>query len=215
MAAEDSGVHPGSWVGDSVEEFKKLPLWGKIGVGIVVLGLVAFGIYKYRQAQAASAQSAASSGSAPGGGTQSPFPMVGNLPVLPAGTNPIYDPNGNLIGYQNTPSGGPPSGPPVGPPIQPPAAGPLIPFGQYNGPSYSNLKPNTYFSWQGVNYLLSTGGGGRLYGQANGQGNKILLYEPQSQYPTPQGATANAMANPAIYTQAAMPHISSAHPAGQ
>jgi len=58
---------------------------------------------------------------------------------------------------------------------------PLIPFGKYTGPSYSNLKNNTYFTYNNVNYLLSTGSQGRLYG-TNPQGQRVLLYAPKSYY---------------------------------
>jgi len=61
------------------------------------------------------------------------------------------------------------------------AGNPLIPSGQYNGPSYSNLKPNTYYTYQGTKYKLQTGSQGRLWG-INPQGKQVLLYGPPSDY---------------------------------
>jgi hypothetical protein len=222
---EDTGIHPGSWLGDAAEEFKKLPTWGKFaiaGVGVLVVVLA----IRARQSAASSGTLPATS-SAPG--SSSPFPMVGNVPLLPSGTNPVYDPSGNLVGFQSgsqAPGGTtvppiiggqnqPPSNPPLqggNPPIQGQLpSGPLIPFGQYKGPSYSNLQPNTFYNYQGTNYRLVAGAQGRLWG-VNPGGQQVLLYEPQSSYGTGAGPdTQSFMANPVLYHQAGQPHISSAH----
>jgi hypothetical protein len=204
--SEGGSIHPGSWIGDSVEEFKKLPIWGKIAVVVVAVGAVVLAVHLHNQAQASSSSSGTSNGaidSGPLGGAGSQLP--------PANFGPL----------PNQPGPGPTPGPtpPVGPPAGQPGI-PLIPFGQYNGPSYSNLPKNTWFTWQGTKYLLSTGAGGRLYGQANGQGNQILLYGPQSSYNPPPGGTGGGpdmntstfMSNPAIYSQAAAPHVPSTVP---
>jgi len=224
MAAEEGkSVNPGSWLGDGVEEFKKLPLWGKIAVIVLVVAGIGFAVYKYQQNAAANAGTSANSaagsalGSSAAGGSQSPFPMVNGLPVLPTGTNPLYDPNGNLIGYQPTPTtptpNPTPTPAPTPTPTPTPTSGPLIPYGMYNGPSFSNLKPGTNFSWGGTNYLLNAGGGGRLWGTPAGGGSQVLLYGPQSAYPAAAttSSTPAMMNNAQIYSQAAVPHISSAH----
>lgn len=140
----------GSWVGDTMDEFKKLPTWGKVAV-FAALGLVVFLAIRARSASSTAQKAAASTAStdplgtagAATTGTQSPFPMVGNLPVLPSGTNPIFDSAGNPIAFQQAPptvpgsstNGNPkptstptvPSGPvafpggsPGGPPVQKP-----------------------------------------------------------------------------------------------
>lgn len=210
-------VHPGSWVGDATEEFKKLPPWGKglVIVGVGVAGYLGYRAYQNRGASTGAAGAAGAAGGTPGGGAQSPFPMIGNVPLLPSGVNPIYDPSGGLIGFQNQPPPTPPTPNPQPPPTTPPPtspgpAGPLIPFGQYQGPSYSNLKPGTYYNYQGTNYLLSTGPSGRLYGTANGK--QTLLYAPKSAYPQGSGGfeTSALMEKPTLYHQRKDPHISSA-----
>lgn len=249
MAAEE--IHPGSWLGDSVEEFKKLPTWGKIALG-VGLAVVIFLFIRARQQASANAAVAGASTAGAGTGTMSdmsagtsssgsnsPFPMVNGLPVLPTGTNPIYDPNGNLIGYQNQPTPTPTNNPPTqgggNPPTNPipqGTNGPLIPFGSYNGPSYSNLKWGTTYNYNGTTYQLGTGSNGNLWGvpvyggtiysqsQFNAipiaPGQKQLLYGPQSAYgqkpatgsgPGPGTATGNAPYQ-SSYTAPAAPRLS-------
>ncbi len=44
-------VHPGSWIGDSVEEFKKLPTWGKLAVGGLAIFVVWLGYSAYRKSR--------------------------------------------------------------------------------------------------------------------------------------------------------------------
>lgn len=230
-----SDIHPGSWVGDSVEEFKKLPTWGKF-LAVGALGLAGYLGYNAYQSSKANASSAASTtgtaaiGGSTDAGTQSPFPSVNGLPLLPSNVNPVFDSGGNPIAYQQapTPTGStgtgsyPPSNPPTPtgnpkPPTTPVApvstggGGPLIPYGTYKGPSFSNLKPGTHYTYNGVNYLLNTGPNGKLYG-TNPQGHQILLYGPQSDYPR-AGSDAphyhtmwSFMTNPQVYLVSAKPH---------
>jgi hypothetical protein len=220
--AEQEAVHPGSFVGDSVEEFKKLPTWGKL-LALGAVGLAAYLGYRSYQ-NSKGAQAAVSSASPASTAGQSPFSSVNGLPVLPSSVNPVYDPNGNLVGYQNAPTPAPtpttpaPTPAPV-PSVAPtpsnptpgtsPGSGPLIPFGQYQGPSYSNLKPGTHYTYNGTDYLLSAGAQGRLWGQ-NPQGKQVLLYAPQSQYPGGKGggplSVVDLMHNPLIYWASAKPH---------
>lgn len=94
-------LHPGSFVGDTVEEFKKLPTWGKIAVGLAV-GLVVFLAIRARQQAASTAASTAATDTT--GAASSAFPMVNGLPVLPSNVSPIYDSSGNVIGYQQAPT---------------------------------------------------------------------------------------------------------------
>lgn len=216
----EEGVHPGSWVGDSVEEFKKLPIWGKVGVGAAGLIAVYLGYRAYASSKsstpAGNPTGASPSGASMLGGTQSPFPTVNGLPLLPPGINPIYNPTtGDTVGYQGNPIVNP-SGPvSTSPSPSPTNAGPLIPYGSYKGPSYSNLKPNTHYTYNGTDYTLKTGAQGRLWG-INPQGQQVLLYAPQSQYPTGQGSggptTASYMSNPDHYHQSAEPHLPSSVP---
>lgn len=133
--AEGTEIHPGSFVGDSIEEWKKLPTWGKIAVG-VALAVVAYLAIRARSQtaqQAASSTAASPDASGTTAGTQSPFPMVNGLPLLPSNVNPVYDSTGNPVAFQQSPLQGPtnPTSPTQTgvPPTQtkPPVATPLPP----------------------------------------------------------------------------------------
>lgn len=116
MAEEERNVHPGSWLGDAAEEFKKMPPWGKaLAIGAVIL--VAYLGYRAFAANKSSTISGTSqtgstlssgdvaSGQDTGSGTQSPFalvpagPTAGSVPVVPQGLQPVFDGVGNLIGW--------------------------------------------------------------------------------------------------------------------
>ncbi len=111
--AEGGDVHPGSWIGDSVEEYKKLPTWGKIAIPLVLVAVVAFAIYKKNQAAAGTTANSAAAGSLAGStaagmsgasntaglGTV-PTSSSGNVPIIPPGYTGIFDNLGNLIGWQ-------------------------------------------------------------------------------------------------------------------
>jgi hypothetical protein len=74
---------------------------------------------------------------------------------------------------------------------------PLIPNGTYNGPSYSNLTTPTYYTYQGVKYLLKPGAGGRLWGMTP-WGQQVFLYGPSHYY----GPGYTPQSNPAPPTTA-------------
>jgi hypothetical protein len=96
-------IHPGSWLGDSVEEFKKLPTWGKVAVGAAVLGVAAYGIHTYSKNKASSATSATANTPA----SSSPQTSAAMLP--PDSSQPIpYQPNYNVT--QSTPTTAPGQG---------------------------------------------------------------------------------------------------------
>lgn len=216
--------HPGSFVGDTVEEFRKLPPWGKAALAAGI-GLLVYLFWRSRQN---SAQQAASQAVPAATGSQSPYPNVNGVPLLPSNVNPVYDPNGQLVSFQTaaTPTSG--TTPPVQSPTstaKPPvvnnpkpagAPNPLIPYGQYRGPSYSNLKPNTYYTYNGTRYLLNTGPNGRLYGTPSG-GQQVLLYAPQSAYHKAGSNathyhTVNLMSDPLVYWVSAHPHTPTSVP---
>src|SRR6266481_3731122 len=71
---------------------------------------------------------------------------------------------------------------------------PLIPSGTYSGPNFSNLKSGTKYTYQGVQYTLGAGAGGRLWGTTS-QGNQVLLYGPSSAYNPPAQQPLNSQAN--------------------
>ena len=235
---EDAGIHPGSWLGDAAEEFKKLPTWGKFAIGGVGILVVVLAIRARQSAALSTSGNLPATSSAPG--SSSPFPMVGNVPLLPSGTNPIYDPSGNLVGYQSgsqAPGGPtappiiggqnqPPSNPPLqggNPPSQGPAPSPwtaLIPKGQYNGPQGS-IAPGTKYTWNGQIYQIGQGSNGIVWGVPVSQGQTlsntawsntpIAIGQKQVLYGSGSGPTSNYMEDPFVYHRAGQPHISSAH----
>lgn len=107
-------IKPGSWVGDTAEEFKKLPPAGKIAVIGAFIAAAGIGFYEYRKNKSSGATLAAgttAAGTDPnaGGGLQSPFPSIpgangSSVPVLPSGLQAIFDGQGNLIGWQPAPT---------------------------------------------------------------------------------------------------------------
>lgn len=173
---------------DFVEEWKKLKPGGKIAVIGAFVAVAGYGLYQYEKNKGATAQSIVGTPASSGTNTDTSGVTGVGTPTSvgsPGGPLPPVPGPG-----QPTQGGGNPITNPIPQPTIGPIAGqpgiPLIPLGQYNGPSYSNLAPNTYFTYNyngsPTRFLLSTGGGGRLYGQVNGQGNKILLYGAPSQY---------------------------------
>ncbi len=98
--------------GDLIKEFKEAKPPEK---AVIIGGILAIvGIAWYLHAKSQSNQNTSNTGAAPTSQTAG-YPMAGNSPVVPSGTNPLFDPSGNLIGWQNPPPGGTPM-PPPGPP---------------------------------------------------------------------------------------------------
>lgn len=106
----EEGVHPGSWLGDAVEEFKKAPTPAKIGIVVAFVAVAGIGFYEYNKSKGSS--SGVSGASSPStdlqagnnGGAQQfstvPGGNTGTVPVLPAGLQPLFDAAGNLIGFE-------------------------------------------------------------------------------------------------------------------
>jgi nucleoid-associated protein YgaU len=81
--AED--VKPASWVGDTVEEFKRLPTWGKIAIAVVFIGVA---VFAYIQLKNASANNSTTSSTGNSSGTDlSSLLGSANNPSLPPTTN--------------------------------------------------------------------------------------------------------------------------------
>ncbi len=186
--AEGINLHAnGSWIGDSLDEFKKLPTWGKFAL-VAVVGVVVY--LAIRARNAATAQSAAgtalqsttgsggigSTGSS-AGGTQSPYPSVNGLPVLPSNTNPLYGPGGDLVGFQTAPPAttattSPPATTPVAKPTPAPTGTPAKPVPKSTGTGNPLVPqgvkvPGTLgsnYSYNGATYTIVPGGGGRIWG---------------------------------------------------
>ncbi len=172
-----------------VEAITKKQPWYVWAGGIATAGVVGWYILKNRAAQAAKAATPAD----PNAMTPADQNAIDNGYQLASMAGMPYgyvSDNGPVDNYPSVPPGGTPPTPPTPTPTPiPPAptgvAGVnygLIPFGQYAGPSYSNLKAGTTYTWNGIKYLLSTGPQGKLYGK-DPAGKTWLLYEPASFYP--------------------------------
>lgn len=160
-------IHPGSFVGDTIEEFKKLPMWGKIALGAAVV-VVLYLLYMKFSQSAASPVSQSSGNLQPGipggsSGTQSPFPSVpsgqNSVPLIPSNTSPVYDAQGNLIAFQ-------PQATPTAPPQSPTAN--IMPEQQSPGAPPPTTNPNMgYFGLLGKNIAVNFKN--RTYKNAQGQ----------------------------------------------
>jgi hypothetical protein len=189
----------GSWIGDIRDEWDKLPTWGKIAAAGVLV-VVAYLAWRARAASSSAQNAAASTAGAATTGTQSPFPMVGNLPVLPNNVNPVFDSTGNPIAYQQ--------GPPP-----PTSTGITGLFGLAAPVSVFNVKnpPQTYKGPNGVTYKLNYGGTGangqqRIWGTPTTGGQGVLLYGQGG-----GGMSMEAfMQNPWVYFVSAEPHVTNA-----
>lgn len=108
--AEDGNVHPGSFVGDSVEEFRKLPTWGKVVVGLLFIGVAYLGYRSYAASKSNIGQASpgvdttggAALGQGGGAGIQTvPGGNTGTVPIFNTPEQPIYNPTtGELEGFQ-------------------------------------------------------------------------------------------------------------------
>lgn len=98
--------------GDILEEFHKAKTPEKVVIVVAVVAIGGIAIYLIWNRNQASAGSAAGAVGASSSQQQAGYPTAGGVPVLPSGVNPLFDPNGNLIGFQNpaTPTSGSGSG---------------------------------------------------------------------------------------------------------
>lgn len=169
---------------DTYDEFKKASPTEKVVIGGASIAVLGIGVYLYYKNKSNTASPATST-------TGQTTSTAQGLQTFPYGSSPVLDSSGNPVAV----IGPPPSTtttttttpPPGGTTTTHPSSstGPLIPSGTYAGPNYSNLKKGTTYNYQGVNYVLNTGPGGKLYGTAGGK--QVLLYGPPSMYPPKQG----------------------------
>lgn len=180
---ENGQVHPGSFVGDSVEEFKKLPTWGKVGVGLVFVIVAYIAYQKFSQGQASSAPSnTGTSGINPGGSSGA---TIGNVPVIPSGYQSVYNPTtGVLEGYQPTPPNPTPTAPGGLQGGNPPVAGPVpgINTGLLGGtaPSGQNFAFGQKVTSGGQTYLVGPGSQGRIWGVPIQPGQNLSFQQWQN-----------------------------------
>lgn len=141
--AENVTYH-GSWVGDTAEEFKKLPTWGKVAAGLLFVVVAYLGYRQYRAGKSGVSGAATPStdltGTGAGGGA-----TLGGVPIIPSGYGSVYNPTtGVLEGYQPIT----PSQPTGNPPLQggnPPVSGQVPTQG------------STFFGPSGVRHYVATG----------------------------------------------------------
>lgn len=105
---EGKSIHPGSWVGDTVEEFKKLPVWGKILIAVIVAAVIFLAI---RARQKAASQSTSATVGTAGDGSMG----IGGSTADMSGAS------------SSTPTPQPGSGQPTASGGNPPVAGPITP----------------------------------------------------------------------------------------
>jgi hypothetical protein len=212
-------VHPGSFVGDSIEEFKKLPTWGKFAA-VGVVGVVIFLAIRARNA-------ASTTNSTGMTGTPTTSPTQQGLPSYPYGTSVLSDPNGNPIGTVQPPP--PPATPPPPPPPPPGTPPPPPPPTQNPNSPFSSLPAGFrdvlgfVTTVNGVQYSIVPGSQGRIWaiegtGFTQQQllntpigpqiGQKFLFYQQPNWQPlTTNLMTNNSTGNSSHYTQNSVPHV--------
>ncbi len=105
--------------GDLIREFKDAKPPEKTVIIVGIIAVIGIAWYLYAKNKAGSASPYQSGTPASPGSQQAGYPSVGSAgtPVLPSGVNPLYDPNGNLVAFQNPGSN---AGPPLSSGTQPP-----------------------------------------------------------------------------------------------
>lgn len=189
-------------IGDVTSEFKNAGPKEKTVIIIAVIGVAAVAYYLYTKQSGSSSAPTTGSSSEPAG-----YPLAGSTPVLPAGVNPLYDPNGNLIAFQNpTPTVPSPTPTPVStPPTPTQTATPLkgqptnwytnflgkIGYGTHISPGGVDQNGQRFwyapgaFFYAPVGSSIAYGGQGRTWLQLpNGQQHQLL---------TGQGVSNNSM----------------------
>lgn len=182
---------------DFVEEWKKLKPGGKIAVIGAFVAVAGYGLYQYEKNKGSTASTIAGTPVAPNTDTSGVTGVSGTstgTPGLPL--PPVPGPGTPPGGPSNPPTQGG-GNPPLGnPPPSPLSNNPLIPYGFFASHQFptSAQGPGGTFTYQGTQYLVTPGGGGRIWGQvltpAQGGGfavnpTKVLLYGPASQYAAP------------------------------
>ena len=155
-------------LGDTLDEFKKASPQEKIFIVGGAIAAIAIALYIRNQSQAGTpttASSGAPSTSLQSGGIQTvPGPNSSQVPILPSGLNPIFDNQGNLLGYQPITQGtiapGPSGG--VNPPTTPPAFNPRAPQLPF-GTKIPNQMGSNY-TYNGTTYTIVPGPNGLIYG---------------------------------------------------
>lgn len=138
---------------DLIGEFKQAKPPERALIIAVIIAIIGVTVYLYKKGQAGTpatwTQGAPTT-------QQSGYPTVGSAgtPVLPSGVNPVFDPNGNLIAFQN------PGGSANGPLINKGPQGPQGPPGKQGPPG--GMRDVTTFSNWFTNVLGKLGYGAQI-----------------------------------------------------
>lgn len=91
-----------------IEEFQHAKPPEKAVIIGGVVAVVSIGVYLFMRSKSSASGAATPTDTSTSTGQTAGYPTVGasGTPVLPSGVNPLYDPNGNLIGFQNPPAPG-------------------------------------------------------------------------------------------------------------
>lgn len=115
-------------ISDLFSEFSNAPPKEKFLIVGVVVAVGGIAYYTYRKQKASGVSPLASTVNNPSTqqqGLQSVGVNGSNVPLLPSGFNPIFGPNGTLVGYQQSPTTPPTTSNPVTTP--PPTTPPIVP----------------------------------------------------------------------------------------
>jgi hypothetical protein len=182
-------------IADVTSEFKgaKKPEKVMIVIGVLAVAGVAYYVYRYKQATATQQGVPTSTGVASSLPTGYPVTGQNQTPTIPFGVNPIFDPSGNLIAFQNPGPGG--GSPPVTTPSQPAnwftnflgnvGYGTKITAGgvDTNGQRFWLGNGNSSFFYAPVGSKLNYGAQGRIWLTPPG-GTQQLLTGPGQTVPT-------------------------------
>jgi len=159
--------------GDLIKEFKEAKPPEKTVIIVGIIAVIGIAWYLYAKNKAGSTSPYETGTPASPGSQQAGYPAVGSAgtPVLPAGVNPLYDPNGNLIAFQNPGSN---AGPPLSNGTQPTT------IAQNPGPPLMGQPPNWYTALLGkIPYGAKiTPGGIAPPGQRFWYGTNSFFYAP-------------------------------------
>lgn len=89
-----------------LEEFKQAKPPEKAVIVAGVVAVVGVGVYLFMRSKSTGGATPTDSSSTSSTGQTAGYPTAGGYPVLPSGVTPQFDPNGNLISYQNPPAPG-------------------------------------------------------------------------------------------------------------
>jgi hypothetical protein len=195
-------IHPGSFVGDTIEEFKKLPMWGKVALGGGVAVIVIVFIYKAKSAggSAATSTTLPATTNPSTQGVASMFPGVqsgsSSVPFVPSSVNPVYDAQGGLVAFQQAAVGNPGATGSVSPPTGASGTtGSTGATGSTDSPSQGyagllganaivNFQNRTYQNAQGQNVPIPIPGADKL---VQGSQNRVWYTDTGGQHLLTQG----------------------------